>query len=464
MQPNERSFLGTEKISTLMRKFAVPSIIAMLVSALYNIIDQLFIGQAVGIDGNAATNIAFPLTTSCIALALLFGIGGASCFNLSMGSGDSKRAAGFAGGSATMLFLSGLVLCIVTQIFMPQILSLCGADGGIVEEYANTYMRITAIGFPFLIFTTGGGHLIRADGSPQMTMICNIIGAVINIVLDALFILVFGWGMAGAAIATIIGQFVSAVVVVVYMTRFKTVKLELQHFIPRFASIKRTATIGMASFFNQLAMMVVQVVINQLLNTYGEKSVYGATVALAAAGIVMKVAQVFFSFIIGLAQGSQPIESFNYGAKNYKRVRDALWFTLGISAVLSVGASLLFNIFPAQILSLFGEGDGTYVEFGVRFFRIYLFGVIFNFFQPVVSTFFTSIGKAYKGVFLSLTRQFLFLLPLLLILPRHFGIDGILYAAPVSDTIALIITLVMMGIELKGIKKLEAQQNSVQAV
>lgn len=460
MQHNERSFLGTEKISTLMRKFAVPSIIAMLVSALYNIIDQLFIGQAVGIDGNAATNIAFPLTTSCIALALLFGIGGASCFNLSMGSGDSKRAAGFAGGSATMLFLSGLVLCIVTQIFMPQILSLCGADGGIVEEYANTYMRITAIGFPFLILTTGGGHLIRADGSPQMTMICNIIGAVINIVLDALFILVFGWGMAGAAIATIIGQFVSAVVVVVYMTRFKTIKLELQHFIPRFSSIKRTATIGMASFFNQIAMMVVQIVINQLLNIYGEKSVYGATVALAASGIVMKVAQVFFSFIIGLAQGSQPIESFNYGAKNYKRVRDALWFTLGISAVLSVGASLLFNIFPAQILSLFGEGDESYVEFGVRFFRIYLFGVIFNFFQPVVSTFFTSIGKAYKGVFLSLTRQFLFLLPLLVVLPMHFGIDGILYAAPAADTIALIITLVMMSIELKGLRKLEAMQNS----
>ncbi len=461
MENASRSFLGTEKISTLMRKFAVPSIIAMLVSALYNIVDQLFIGQAVGIDGNAATNIAFPLTTSCIALALLFGIGGASCFNLSMGSGDSKRAAGFAGGSATMLFLSGLVLCIVTQLFMPQILSLCGADGGIVEEYATTYMRITAIGFPFLILTTGGGHLIRADGSPQMTMVCNIIGAVINIVLDALLILVLGWGMAGAAIATIIGQFVSAVVVVVYMTRFKTVKLEISHFIPKWSSIRRTATIGMASFFNQIAMMVVQVVINQLLNTYGEKSVYGATVTLAAAGIVMKVAQVFFSFIIGLAQGSQPIESFNYGAKNYKRVRDALWFTLGISAVLSVGASLMFNIFPAQILSLFGDGDSTYVEFGVRFFRIYLFGVIFNFFQPVVSTFFTSIGKAYKGVFLSLTRQFLFLLPLLIVLPMHFGIDGILYAGPVSDTIALVITLIMMFVELKGIRKLEAQQEKI---
>ncbi len=456
----ERSFLGTEKISTLMRKFAVPSIIGMLVSALYNIVDQLFIGQAIGIDGNAATNIAFPLTTSCIAFALLFGIGGASCFNLSMGSGDKKRAATFAGSSATMLLLCGVVLCIVTQLFMPQILSLCGADGGIVEKYATTYLRITAIGFPFLIFTTGGGHLIRADGSPQMTMTCNIIGAIINIVLDALFILVFEWGMAGAALATIIGQFVSAVVVICYLCKFKTVKLELSHFIPKLNVIGRIVSIGMGSFFNQIAMMIVQIVINQLLKTYGEESEYGATIALAAAGVVMKVAQVFFSFIIGLAQGSQPIESFNYGAKNYKRVRDALWFTLGISAILSVGASLLFNIFPAQILALFGDGNDKYVEFGVLFFRIYLFGVIFNFFQPVVSTFFTSIGKAYKGAFLSLTRQVLFLLPLLITLPRFFGIMGVLYAAPVADIIALAITLVMMFIELNSIKKLERKLQS----
>ncbi len=455
MENTERLILKTEKISVLMAKFAIPSIIAMLVSALYNIVDQLFIGQAMGIDGNAATNIAFPLTTSCIAIALLFGIGGASNFNLSMGSGDTKKAANFAGGSASMLLISGLVLCAVTQTFMPQIMSLCGADGGIVEEYANIYMRITAIGFPFMIFTTGAGHLIRADGNPKMTMICNIIGAAINVVLDALFVLIFEWGMAGAAIATIIGQFVSAVIAAVYIKNFKTVKLEFRHFIPKLSIIKRTAMIGMASFFNQLAMMVVQIVVNQLLNHYGEKSVYGATAALAAAGIVMKVSQVFFSFIIGLAQGSQPIESFNYGAKEYKRVRDTLWFTLGISAVLSVCASILFNVFPSQILSMFGKGDDTYVEFGVRFFRIYLFGVLFSFFQPVVSTFFTSIGKAYKGAFLSLTRQFLFLLPLLLVLPLYFGIDGILYAGPASDTIAVIITLIMMGIELRNIRKLE---------
>ena len=222
--------------------------------------------------------------------------------------------------------------------------------------------------------------------------------------------------------------------------------------------MKRTAMLGMASFFNQLAMMVVQVVINQLLNKYGALSIYGATTALAAAGIVMKVAQVFFSFIIGLGQGSQPIESYNYGAKQYDRVRGALWLTLGISGVLSVAAFILFQIFPAQILALFGDGDATYVEFGVRFFRIYLFGVIFNFFQPVVSTFFTSIGKAYKGVFLSLTRQFLFLLPLLLLMPLWFGIDGILYAAPAADVISLITTVTFMLLELRNIRKLEKAQ------
>ena len=186
MENSERSFLGTEKISTLMRKFAIPSIIAMLVSALYNIIDQLFIGQKVGIDGNAATNIAFPLTTLCIACALLFGIGGASCFNLSMGRGDKNRAAYFAGSSVSMQVIVGFILLIVTEIFLHPILNLCGAEGGIVEEYAAVYVRITAIGFPFMILTTGGGNLIRADGSPGVTMLCSIIGAVINVILDHL--------------------------------------------------------------------------------------------------------------------------------------------------------------------------------------------------------------------------------------------------------------------------------------
>lgn len=457
MENNERSFLGTEKISTLMRKFAIPSIIAMLVSALYNIIDQLFIGQKVGIDGNAATNIAFPLTTLCIACALLFGIGGASCFNLSMGRGDEKRAAYFAGNSASMQILVGAVILIVTEIFLHPILSLCGAEGGVVEEYAAVYVRITAIGFPFLILTTGGSNLMRADGSPGTAMLCNIIGAVVNVILDALFIIGFGWGMAGAAWATVIGEVISAVIVLFYLRKFKTVKLTVKHFIPSFKYAKQIALIGMAAFFNQVTMMVVQVVMNQLLRSYGDSSVYGATVTIASAGIVMKVFQVFFSFIIGLAQGSQPIESYNYGAKQYDRVRGALFLTLGLGGVLSLAAAIIFQVFPAEILSLFGKDDSLYLEFGVKFFRVFLMAIIVDFFQPVVATFFTSIGKAYKGVFLSLTRQFIFFMPLLLILPRFYGLDGILYAGPAADLTAFAVTLIMMGLELKNIKALERE-------
>lgn len=457
----ERTFLGTEKIGVLMKKFAVPSIIAMLVSALYNIVDQLFIGQSVGIDGNAATNIAFPLTTSCIALALLFGIGGASCFNLSMGKGDEKRAAYFAGNSSIMLFICGFVLMIITEIFLHPILMLCGAEGGIVEDYAAVYVRITAIGFPFMILTTGGGHIIRADGSPQMTMICNIVGAVINVILDALFVLVFNWGMAGAALATIIGQIISAAIVVYYLKNYKTVKLTMKHFIPKFVNVKQIALLGMASCFNQLAMMVVQIVMNQLLSTYGESSKYGATTAIAVAGIVMKVFQVFFSFIIGLAQGSQPIESYNYGAKNYDRVRKALFLTLALGGGLSLIASIIFQVFPSNILSLFGKGNNDYVEFGVKFFRIFLFTAIINFFQPIVSTFFTSIGKAYKGVFLSLTRQFLFFMPLLFIFSYIWELDGIMYSAPAADILAFLVTIIMMSVELKSIRKLEMEKEKV---
>ncbi|MGN0631002.1 MAG: MATE family efflux transporter, partial [Ruminococcus sp.] len=221
--------------------------------------------------------------------------------------------------------------------------------------------------------------------------------------------------------------------------------------------VKQTALIGMASFFNQVTMMVVQVVMNQLLRSYGDASVYGATVTIASAGIVMKVFQVFFSFIIGLAQGSQPIESYNYGAKQYDRVRGALFLTLGLGGVLSLAATIIFQVFPAEILSLFGKDDILYLEFGVKFFRVFLMAIIVDFFQPVVATFFTSIGKAYKGVFLSLTRQFIFFMPLLLILPRFYGLDGILYAGPAADLSAFAVTIIMMELELKNIKALERE-------
>ena len=443
--------LGVEPVGKLMRKFAVPSIVSMVVGAIYNIVDQLFIGQYVGTLGNAATNVAFPLSTSCIALALLFGIGGASAFNLSMGRGDKKRAAYIVGNAFSMLAASGLLLMLITLLFLNPLLRFFGTPDEVMP-YAVEYVRVSCIGFPFLIVTTGGGHLVRADGSPKMAMICNLSGAVINIFLDALFIITFKMGMAGAAYATVIGQIISTIITIAYLTHYKTVKVGVKQFLPQYTYISEAASLGMASCFNQLAMMVVQIVLNNSFTHYGAKSAYGESIPLACAGIAMKVNQLYFSFVIGIAQGTQPIESFNYGAKNYARVKQAYMMACKVGAIIAIVSFLLFQLFPRQILSMFGTGEEAYYTFGTRMFRIFLFITFLNFLQPITTTFFTSIGKPIKGVFLSLTRQIIFLLPLVLILPLFMGIDGILYAGPIADLVAAICAAVMVAAELKGMK------------
>ena len=448
--------LGNAPIRALMIKFAIPSIIGMLVSALYNMVDQLFIGKAVGTLGNTATSIAFPFTTGCMALALLFGIGGASCFNLTMGMGDKKRAPYFAGNALMLLVVSGVILSGVTMLYLTPLLKRFGATPAVLP-YAKEYVRYTAFGFPFLILTAGGGHIIRADGSPKMTMICNITGAVINTILDAVFVLGLDWGMKGAAIATVIGQFVSAVIVVVYCFNFKTVYLFGRHLFPTSGIISRICSIGMASCFNQLAIAVVQIVLNNSLRHYGASSHYGAEDPIAVAGIVMKVNMIVFSIVIGLAQGTQPIESFNYGARKYERVRSAFWMAVKAGAAVSVVAFILFQLFPRQILSAFANKNASegYYEFGAKFFRTFLFFTWINCLQPITSTFFTSIGKSIKGVFLSLTRQILFFLPLLLALPLLYGINGITYTGPIADGLSAIVAIIMARHEFKIMKDLE---------
>ena len=452
MSTEKTNPLGSAPIGKLMVKFAIPSIVAMLVGALYNIVDQLFIGHAIGTLGNAATNIAFPFTTSCLALALLFGIGGASCFNLNLGKGNKEEAPYFVGNAVTMLIFWGTVLLLVSQLFLEPLLILFGSPQDVLP-YAIPYVRITSIGFPFLLLGTGGGHLMRADGSPKMTMISNITGAVINVVLDALFVLVFHWGMEGAALATIIGQAASAGIFLNYLRHFKTVELEKEHFIPHMKYVKDIVAIGMASFFNQLAMMLVQIVLNNSLKHYGALSVYGESIPIACAGIVMKVNQIFFSVIIGIAQGSQPIESFNYGAGNYKRVRDAYKLASIAGGAISLVSFVIFQTMPRQLLALFGEGSPEYFEFGIKTFRVMLLFTCLNFMQPITSTFFTSIGKSIKGVFLSMTRQILFLLPLVLFLPTIFGIDGVLYAGPIADVMSCICAIIMVTLEFRKMGK-----------
>ena len=440
--------LGTKPINQLLRQFAVPSMVAMLVSALYNIVDQFFIGRYVGELGNAATNIAFPLTTSCTAIALLCGIGGASAFNLAMGAGKKDEAGHYIGNAITTMLAMGGVLCILVQLFLTPMLMFFGSPKAVLP-FAEVYTGITAFGFPFLIIGTGGGHLMRADGSPRMTMICNITGALINTVLDYLFVAVLDWGMAGAAWATVIGQFVAALLVFNYFTRFKTVKLTLKHHILKGRVIGKVLSLGTAPCSNQLAMMVVQIVLNNSLKYYGGMSSFGESIPIACVGIISKVCMVFFSFVIGISQGLQPIVSFNYGAENYGRVKKAYKLAMGASFLISIFAFFMFQVFPRQIIRLFGDGSEEYYQFAVRYFRVYMFFICLTFIQPITSNFFTAIGKPVKGVFLSLTRQIIFLIPLILILPRFMGLDGILYAGPIADFAAISTATIMAILEFR---------------
>ncbi len=457
---NTRSeLLGNAPVTSLMVKFAVPSIIAMLVGALYNIVDQLFIGQAVGPLGNAATNIAFPFSTSCLSLALLFGIGGASCFNLNMGRGEREKAPYFVGNAAVMMIICGIILTAITRLFLNPLLNLFGSPADVLP-LAEEYVGITSWGFPFMIITTGGGHLIRADGSPRMTMLCNLLGAGINTVLDAVFVLGFRWGMVGAAYATIIGQIISGAVAIIYLTRYKTVHVGLKHLRIRWRYTGRIMAIGMASCINQLAMMVVQIAMNNLLKHYGALSAYGESIPIAVSGIVMKVNQITFSIVIGLGQGAQPIISFNYGAEKYDRVRKAFRSAITVGAAVAVAAFILFQLFPREIISAFGSGTEEYFDFGVKFFRVFLFFTWLNCLQPIASTFFTSIGKSVKGAFLSLTRQILFLLPPMIVLPIFFGIDGILYSGPLADLLSGIACVIMLIVEFRIMKRQESRKSA----
>ena len=459
---SREELLGKGKISSLVRKFAVPSIIAMLVSAIYNIVDQIFIGHYVGPLGNAATNISFPLCMSCTAIGLLFGIGAAANFNLHLGRKEYEKAPYFVGNAVVMMICLGILLSVITEVFAKPLMIFFGSPDDVLP-FALDYVKVCALGFPFLILTCGGGHILRADSSPNMSMICSMSGAIINVFLDALFVIVLGWGMKGAAYATIIGQIFSACLVLNYLRHFKTLPLTKKHFKPTLAIVGQTASLCVASCVNQFAMMAMQIILNNSLKYYGARSIYGEAIPIACAGIATKVNQVFFSIVIGFAQGSQPIESYNYGAKNYDRVKKTYMLTIKLASVASVIAFALFQLFPDKILSIFGSGSSEYVEFGVLFFRTFLFFTWLNCIQPATSQFFASVGKPLRGMFISLTRQILFLIPLILILPRFFEIKGILYAGPVSDVLAATTAAIMVYLEFKDMTRLEKEKREVQA-
>ena len=444
--------LAEEKIGCLIARFAVPAIISMLVSSLYNIVDQIFIGQGVGMLGNAATNIAFPVSIICTATALLLGIGSASNYNLEAGAGRNERAAEIAGNGLAMLVICGVVIGAVVLIFLNPLLHLFGVTKEILP-YAQDYTGITAIGIPFLILTTGGNHLIRADRSPTYSMACMLTGAILNTILDPLFIFVCHWGIKGAAAATVIGQVVSGLMVIYYFARKRKMELKRSMFLPKAGYLKMIVSLGMASCINQIAMAIVQITMNNTLRYYGAQSMYGSEIPLACVGVISKVNMVFMAIAIGISQGCQPIWGFNYGAHNYDRVREAYKKAFAICIVLGVVFFGCFQLFPRQIVSIFGSGSEAYFHFAERYFRIFMLVTFMNGIQPMSSGFFTSIGKSKLGIVVSLTRQIIFLLPLILIFPLFMGIDGVMYAGPIADGAAALVAIIFAEREMKALQQ-----------
>ena len=294
--------LATEKTEKLIFKFAIPSIISGLVSALYNIVDQIFIGQSIGIVGNAATNVAFPLSILCTSLALLLGVGGAANFNLCLGAGNKEEAGKFAANSVSLMGIIGIILAILVNLFLNPLMIAFGASGEVLP-YALTYTGITSLGIPFLIFSIGCSNIIRADGSPTYSMLCTLVGALLNTILDPIFMFGLDMGIAGAALATVISQIISSIMALAYLLRFKTVPLKPIYFKPKAHIGLKITTLGASPCFNQLAMMLVQIIMNNTLTYYGSLSPYGSDIPLACVGVISKVNIIYMAFVLGIAQG-----------------------------------------------------------------------------------------------------------------------------------------------------------------
>ncbi len=437
--------LAEAKIPSLIAKFALPAILANLVGSIYNIVDQIFIGQNLGTNGNAATGAGYPLILLMTAIYILFGAGAASKFSLYQGEGKTERAGKIIGNSVLFTVIAGVVLMAITEIFLSPLLSLFGAEEEVLP-LATEYMRILAIGMPFQMFGAGAAMIIRADKSPNYAMLCTLSGAVLNIGLDALFILAMNLGMTGAALATIIGQIVSAALAFAYFFRFKTLKIKLSYFKPSGSVVKEIVRLGLPAGLMQVGVMVAQVVMNKSLVYYGKEAGYGSSVPLAVNDVVAKVTAIFSATTLGIAQSCQPILGYNYGAKNYKRVRKTFFITVICALCVSMLAFILFQTIPHWILWIFNShpDDERYFEFGELYLRIFMGATFLSSVPIAVSNFFPSIGKGGVGILASLAQRIIFQLPLVLILPLFWGLYGIFYAGCAADVCAAVLCVILV--------------------
>lgn len=448
------NYIENEKLSKLIMKFSIPCVLAMVVNALYSIVDQIFIGQGVGYIGNAATNITFPLVVLALGFSLLLGDGAAAFYSIKLGEKNKEEGAKAIGNAIILMVLLGLIFLVVGYIFMEKLLWSFGATSTNIS-IALDYMRIILIGFPFMILAAGLNSIIRADGSPEYSMLAMIVGAIINIVLNPIFIFHFGMGVKGSAIATIIGQILSCTISLMYIKKFKNIKFKREYLKLDVKVSKTIMLFGVSSLITQLAVTVIIIVSNNMLKDYGAQSIYGSDIPISAIGIVMKVNELLLGVVIGIAIGGQPILGYNYGAKNFTRVKDTYFMLIKISTVVSIIGFIIFQFFTQNIINLFGQNNALYNEFALKSFKIFLSLCMFIGFELTTCVFFQAIGKPAKAMILTLCKQTFFIVPLMIILPKFQGVLGVLYAGPCAEILSVIVAVILITSELKKYSKLE---------
>lgn len=437
-------YLGKEKESKLLLKFSIPCILSLLISSLYNIVDQIFIGNSeLGYLGNAATSIVFPITIISVAFAWAIGDGSAAFLSLCQGRKDTKNAHVAIGNGILINFIISILFVILGFIFMDKLLYLFGASD-VTLPIAQDYFRIILSFIPIYMMANGMNAVIRADGSPGFSMASTLIGAITNIILDPIFIFVFKWGIKGAAWATVIGQCLSLIASIIYFTKTKTFKLKWESYKINMGIFSNVIKLGVSTFITQMSIVIISLVCNIMLAKYGAASKYGADIPIAVIGICMKVFTIVINIAVGIILGAQPILGYNYGAKEYKRVKKTFKLVVLSTVVVGIIATLVFELCPEIIIRMFGTESDLYMEFATKTFRIFLSFVIFTCLIKVSSIFFQAVGNPIKASVVSLARDIICFVPLVIILPIYMGVEGSLYAAPVADVIGIIITVILL--------------------
>lgn len=454
---SDANILGYEKVGKLLKIYAIPSIISMLVNALYNIVDQVFIGQGIGYLGTGATNIIFPITIVFAAFALMFGDGSSAYMSLMLGANKKDDAAKGVANGIILSIISSLLFTTVVLIFFPQLLNLFGCTSEF-EPFAKDYGYIIAIGLPFMTICATLNSIIRADGSPKFAMASMLIGSILNVILDPIFIFAFDLGVKGAAIATVISQIVSFILNVIRLRKLKNIKLK-KNFKFNFFVAAKVTMLGASSFITQIFAAIIMGMQNNLLKKYGALSDYGSEIPISVIGIVVKVAEILNSVVLGLAVGSQPIIGYNYGARKFDRVKNTLKTAIITGLIISAAAFVLFQAIPDKIILLFGgEGDSNYIEFAKIAFRIYTLLIIGTSVQTPIGIFLQAIGKGGKSSLLSLSKQAIFPILGMLLMGNIFGLVGVISARPIADGLSFLLSIVLLISELRSFGRTTKEQ------